>query len=195
MNGIIILEGADGVGKTTLAQELKRRFGGHYVHLRRHKVLFNWWFAALSYARKRKKESLVVIDRHWPSHLIYQSVYDDCVHLDSVAPTAHTMFTKLGGIYVFCVPSDIDSVVRRHAKLAAERVEMYSEGMDKVAVRYKALWEGRRVEGMSGYFEDITRHGGVQAWPNAVRYEVGVTSYEEVIHNIVKAQNRIRTRK
>lgn len=198
LSGPIILEGADGVGKTTLANELRRRFGGHYIHLRRHIDLFNWWFAALARARRyRRGPGPVIIDRHWPSHLIYQSVYDKNIKLDLVAPSAHALFTKMGGVYVFCVPDTIEEVVEKHAQLKTQRKEMYESKMDLVASAYEALWEGVLLAGptsLSRTYEAMVSDGGARTWPNAVRYRVGKTTYEEIIDEIIKAQQRYEHR-
>ena len=67
---IVILEGPDGVGKTTLANQFKeiKEKKVFYMHLRVHKNMKLWHSASARLAFKKHKENkLVLLDRHWPS--------------------------------------------------------------------------------------------------------------------------------
>ena len=67
---ILILEGPDGVGKTTLANTFKKiyRKKVYYMHLRVHKNMKLWHTASARLARRKHNDGrLVIMDRHWPS--------------------------------------------------------------------------------------------------------------------------------
>ena len=76
MKGIIVIDGCDGTGKTTLAEAICRRYDGVYIH-----NTYRWptkmplyHTAALHRALKLAKTRLVVIDRLWMSEAIYAEV-------------------------------------------------------------------------------------------------------------------------
>jgi GTPase SAR1 family protein len=77
---ILIFEGPDGVGKTTLINHIKKKFkNSYYMHLRVHKNMKLWHTASARLAiRKQLEGKLVLIDRHWPSEYDnIDSVIDD----------------------------------------------------------------------------------------------------------------------
>ena len=59
---IIILEGPDGVGKTTLAKKFKELYSeSYYIHLRVHKNMELWHTAAARLAVKMKEKGKLSI--------------------------------------------------------------------------------------------------------------------------------------
>ena len=77
MKGLIIVDGCDGTGKTTLAQAICNRYNGVYMHntYRWKDKMYLYHTAALHRALKLSKTRLVVIDRLWMSEAIYAEVY------------------------------------------------------------------------------------------------------------------------
>jgi thymidylate kinase len=74
MSRLIILEGADGSGKTTLALDVATRFGANYVHHGPYPGLTGDALArryAVSALPAVLDESLVVMDRCWISEMPY----------------------------------------------------------------------------------------------------------------------------
>ena len=107
---IIIFEGPDGVGKTTLINHIRKEFNdSYYMHLRVHKDMKLWHTASARLAIKKKHEGkLVLIDRHWPSEQCYSYIYREGPSYD---PTE--IVKKLrqeGALYVWCLPEDINRV-------------------------------------------------------------------------------------
>lgn len=65
----IILEGADGTGKTTLAKKLARTYDLSYVNVNRNDPNdFNFYYETM-------KKTKVVYDRHFIGEMIYPSVF------------------------------------------------------------------------------------------------------------------------
>jgi len=73
---ILIVEGPDGVGKTTLINYIKEKHkNSFYMHLRVHKNMKLWHTASVRLAiKKQMQNKLVLIDRHWPSEQCYSYI-------------------------------------------------------------------------------------------------------------------------
>ncbi len=77
MHGLILIEGADRQGKTTLATRLAERHGAAIYHCgyRFRDRIFAYHAAVLRRAVAESCHRLVVIDRHWLSEAVYGNVY------------------------------------------------------------------------------------------------------------------------
>ena len=60
VKGIIIVEGADCTGKTTLTQLFRKKFKARYMHLRIHKKMEVWHTATVRRAIRKKANTLYV---------------------------------------------------------------------------------------------------------------------------------------
>ncbi len=175
--GVVVLEGPDAAGKTTLAYELLDGDLNGYVHLSystawSDRYLWELQMAAMLKAAKRLSEGkLTVIDRHWISAL-YQKVYFDKYHLVAEARGWDRVLQRLCACYVICAPSPT-SVMHRHAKEAARREEMYKPDarMGEVARRYWNLWYGNPTT-VEDYSTFITDTGGFSRRDDAVLYDI-----------------------
>ena len=67
MKGLIVIDGCDGTGKTTLAEAICKRYDGVYIHntYRWPQKMPLYHTAALHRALKIARTKLVVIDRLW----------------------------------------------------------------------------------------------------------------------------------
>ena len=64
--GIIIFDGPDGVGKTTLINHIKKMYSNsYYMHLRVHKNMKLWHTASARYAIRKKLDLLGLPNQCW----------------------------------------------------------------------------------------------------------------------------------
>lgn len=172
MKGVIVMEGADGVGKTTLARALCEKHGGLYLHNTYHPK-YGWAYFAASqrWAVREAAHRLVVVDRHWPSEMVYAATYRGGSHMGHQGRAFHRTFLRFGALYVVCAPR-ADYVVQVHQRLKAERREMYAEVQD-VAVRFLDLWCGSVIRPSEGdLVEQYSSFGGVREDPRWCLYDV-----------------------
>ena len=77
--GLILIDGPDGSGKTTLSERICELTGAEYIHLywseEIEKNMHNYRVGALYYAAAMAKDTVVVLERPWLSHPIYSMVY------------------------------------------------------------------------------------------------------------------------
>lgn len=130
-NPIFVLEGGDGTGKTTLANEIVRLTGAHYLHLTyaKHLVgnMLEYQTDAMRAAIELSKFFPVVIDRWLPSEYVYAHAFrDGKVEIDELNATQ--MLEDLAGecVYVFCHPESRTEYLEAFNKLKQEREEMYN---------------------------------------------------------------------
>ena len=137
---IVIFEGPDGVGKTTLIKYIKEQYGkdAYYMHLRVHKDMKLWHTASARLAISKKQDGkLVLLDRHWPSEQFYSHIYREGPSYD---PEEIYRRLKLeGALYVWCLPSDIEQVKQNHRINREKRKEAYYD-IDKVIQMYNDYW-------------------------------------------------------
>lgn len=104
---VFVLEGPDGGGKTTLAKTLQAKLGAHYLHST---YKFKGKMAAYHYAQLRKALRLaqtkpVVLDRWWPSEIVYGNTYRDGPEKGYFYKDLHKVGKLYGFSYVFCCPT------------------------------------------------------------------------------------------
>lgn len=104
---IICLEGPDGGGKTTLAKTLQAKLGAHYLHST---YRFKGKMAAYHWAQLRKAVRLaqskpVILDRWWPSEVVYANVYRSGPEKGYYYKDLHSVAKLYGMSYVFCCPT------------------------------------------------------------------------------------------
>ena len=136
---ILIVEGPDGVGKTTLINKIKEKFKNNfYMHLRVHKNMKLWHTATTRLAiRKHLEGRLVLVDRHWPSEQCYSYIRSDGPSYDP----SH-LYKKLkerGAKYIWCIPEDTQRVKDNHRINREKRHEEYYD-IDNVVDYYYYHW-------------------------------------------------------
>jgi len=165
---IIILDGPDGVGKTTLARELCKQLSGKYLHLgyRWKDKIFDYHTAAIRFASRSTVP--VVIDRWWPSEAVYSSVFRNGSAWPLQGRLADRIARKLGAVYVYCLPDKKHN--KRFVRLKESRYEMYDD-MSDVSVLYNKLWYGcQSHEDKGNYIDYLIRSGGVKDLRDHKRY-------------------------
>lgn len=177
--GLIILDGPDGTGKTTLARALVARHGAAYLHLtyRWPTRMHLYHLAAILHALS--KDRPVVLDRWWPSELLYAAEYRG----GSPWPQAGRLLDRLalrhGALYVLCLPTTLGVYEKQYQQLKAKRAEMY-ESTVGVAARYLNLYDGNGHGKFStaDYAGDLAKLGGLQLRDDVLRYRINVEGQE-----------------
>jgi hypothetical protein len=169
MKGLIIIDGPDASGKTTLAKQLCKLHGGTYLHLTyrfKDKMLAYQW-SMLQKAVKLAETQLVVIDRLWMSELCYANAYRaGKSSINNLWRAFDQMVLKAGGVYIFCLPKDIIRHNEVFHKEHSAKGEMFSE-MLPVAIEYHKMWEK------------------VKTWPHVLRYDVFIDGQPEYLPGFI----------
>jgi len=181
VTGLIVLEGPDGAGKTTLAQkliELDVKAGKptplylHGRYWRRH--IWSWHAGMLRYAARESRRRLVVIDRHWLSECIYGTAIRQGPAYGASARSMHRHLLHLGALYVLCV-TDPEYLVSTWQRLHKQRDELLTKERQvrDIATRYLDLWHGSVVRDPNGdLVEQLSAKGGVRGYANWWCYDV-----------------------
>lgn len=124
---IIVLEGPDASGKTTLAKKIVELSGGKYLHLtyRFKDRMFDYHTAAFELALRWSQTQTVVIDRWWPSEKIYADVFRHGSRWPLGGRILDRVALRYGVTYVFCIPSDKEKHLARFEEMRSTGREMY----------------------------------------------------------------------
>lgn len=137
MKGIILLEGPDASGKSTLAKKIIEKYGGVYMHLtyRFANKMHLYQLAMLRKALKLSRKTLVIIDRMHISEKIYADVYRGGTKWPWLETSFNSFFKKMKFPIVLCVPETLEQGLNWFEKAKNERPEMYSD-VTEVIKRY-----------------------------------------------------------
>jgi hypothetical protein len=179
--GVIILEGPDGTGKTTLANHLVDKYGAYYMHATWSPDLEtrieSYLLHMLNVAQSIGNNQLVVIDRNWLSELVYTDVFRKDVGREEWHMQMHqTFITLIGGVVIYCLPEDAGKYGKHFSDLKESRDEMYDTiGMANVYYAFTALWEGDdawyKFKSSHKYVNLVYENGGLKNSPHFVRYD------------------------
>ena len=177
---IIVLEGGDGTGKTTLANALVKELDAAYYHAtyRFGDRMDKYHTAILHQALREAEERPVILDRWYPSELVYARAFRG----KSKWPYAYRMFERVGLkhniTYVFCHPRDKQVYLQAFDELKQTREEMY-DSVDRVydlfghmihMLRYNnGLIGFDRFKQVNATLEEQARAIGEWAWGRAER--------------------------
>lgn len=116
MSGIIILDGPDCCGKTTLGKHLEEKYGALYIHSegRFFDRMFSYHTALLLKAVAASDKRVVVMDRFWPSELIYADVFRGGTKFPSYHRMLDRVIRKHCGVYVMCLPNNRHETIERY---------------------------------------------------------------------------------
>lgn len=188
--GIVVLEGPDGAGKTTLANHLVDTYGARYVHGRVFNDCWKSHTAMLRLACRWSSEGLVVLDRHWPSEAIYGTTFRGNSQYSPNERSIERVLLKHAALYVMVLPANLSGLKERFERLKSERYEDFPE-VSEVAKRYADLWSGNVISGSydGTYVDQLTRLGGVSRLFNWFRYdfESGIPMEEQaeaIVHKL-----------
>ena len=100
---IIILEGPDGSGKTTLAQQLSRQTGYAIEHRSKPETPEEKARMIGEYLQLAKSSRNVILDRCWYSEMVYGKVMRDQAYIDYPQMyELERMLAKGGAIIIYC---------------------------------------------------------------------------------------------
>lgn len=161
---IFVVEGPDGAGKTSLCDKLKEVAGARYIHLTyRHKDKMHLYHgAALRYAVRLAQKQPVIIDRWWPSEIVYADAYRGGSKFAKYYLLFEHIATANGLVYVVCLPDGRERYLEHYNVLKGKRAEMYDEGMHRV---------------YDGYVEMYNHYLGLKE--NVCRYDMLQNYYED----------------
>ena len=168
--GIILLEGADASGKTTLAAVLREKYSARYIHGGLYKDPWLWHCAAIRRALRLAIDNLVVIDRNFISHLAYGHIFgnqkyaEGAYHLDA-------LFQRSGCITVLCIPSDPPrQEADWRAGLEAGKVEHFDRVREVIAL-YMDLAKGNVARPGAGWLFENIRYGDYAEREDVIIYD------------------------
>lgn len=170
--GILLFEGADSSGKTSLARYFVEKYGAHYIHGRVHKDAWKWHNAAIRRALRFKEHGeFTVIDRNFISHLVYGRVFNNQQY-DAEARFLDDAFRENGALIVLCSPDDqLRQIARWEKEKAAGRPEAF-DNIKQVVALYADLARGNLAQSGRGYLDEMIRYGDFAERPNVFIYDV-----------------------
>lgn len=169
--GIIIIEGADAAGKTTLAQHFVDSYSAEYIHSGKTNDYWKLGHETLKKAVKLSQKKLVVLDRHWLSECAYGAVYRGVVQVAHSARCFDRLIIKHCGVYILCVPSNERAHLDKFQQMKLQRNEAFSD-ITMVARWYRDLVSNGSVQqGGSDYGAQFQRFGDFASRPDVVIHD------------------------
>jgi hypothetical protein len=105
--GIILLEGADASGKSTIADFLIKHHNARYLHSTVRTDIWRWHLGALRYATRESDTRLVVMDRFHLSELIYGTIFRGGVAYGNAGlRSLDRVLRRFCCLTLLCVPGD-----------------------------------------------------------------------------------------
>lgn len=175
-SGLIILDGPDGTGKTTLANDLIKEYGAKYLHLtyRWKDRMHLYHTAALLHCLSLvNKGHLVVLDRWWPSELLYAAEFRGGSPWPHIPRLLDRLAIQYGALYILCLPYRMSTYKKRFEKLKSERKEYYNN-VTNVARRYLSLFYGAPLFKQNDYAGNIVVHGGMSKRKDCLKYRIEI---------------------
>lgn len=158
MKGIIVIDGCDGTGKTTLAKAICDKHNGVYIH-----NTYRWptkmplyHTAALHRALKLARTRLVVIDRLWMSEAVYAATYRGGSPWPHMGRMMDRIIRKHAGVYILA--QSPANHFEKFQQLKAERTEMYDD-VEEVRRRFDMLFAGGIEAHDTDYVQQLSVFG------------------------------------
>ncbi len=158
---IIILEGADASGKSTLALAIAAEAvaqGSDFTYLHGQPwpgtVVEEHQRMATEALRAVVRGSVVVFDHFWIAEQLYGAEYRGAPAYD---PTLIDQEMRLNGaLLVLCVPTNLSAQIARHAERRAKGKEHFDHATG-IVTRYAELCAGNADKKGDGYLDRVTR--------------------------------------
>jgi len=138
--GVIVVEGPDCSGKSTLCNQLAELSGGKVIHMtyRFKNNMFEYNTAVLKQAWELSQTQLVILDRCYLSEIVYAKVFRNGGQWPLIDRLIEPVLQRLDYMGIYCDPfdGDVDSQVQAHAKQKDEAHAYEDEGYRKVVEQY-----------------------------------------------------------
>ena len=170
---IIVLDGPDAVGKTTIAKEFIKKYPNtKYIHntYRWKDKIFDYHTAVMKLAGKWAQTHNVIIDRWWPSEACYASVYRNTSAWPLQGRFHERLALKYGVVYLLCLPDQ--NPIDRHAEMKLKRDEMYENIEDLCNIYYKLYYGDINHKDKGNYIDKLILSGGVKDIPYYIPYTI-----------------------
>jgi len=176
LRGVIYLDGPNASGKSTLAQELQRRFPNSislHCKYRFKTAMWQYHLAALRRALRFADTGLAIIDRNWLSEEVYAHVYRNGTKWPHQGRILQKLLLKHGVVTVMCImPEDrVAAQVAAHRQKGYHSPQFVSEP-GAIAHRYWHAYYGNQVEKRNTYVDDLMDQGGMQIRKDALCYQL-----------------------
>ena len=186
MRGLIVLEGPDAAGKTTLGKRIAERTGGIYLHAtyRFRDKMFTYQTALLHKAIRMSDHHVVVLDRLWPSETIYADVFRNGSRWPLGGRYLDRLLQKHAALHVLCLPPDVETAVQRHKANLDDRHAYDDERFAEVVKRYFDFGWGAEPERRHLYLKNesltdfYSLRGGVMERQDWMEYCIDVQGKE-----------------
>lgn len=146
LTGLIVIDGPDAAGKSTLCDFFVDTCGAHYKHLTwspdLEKHMDSYQIGALAECLEIAKTQLVVLDRCWLSELVYSNIYRNGSAYPELAKTCFDMLK--GSLNIVALPTYRDWI-ENFKRMSNEREEMYAgdiQGMRQIYDQYEGVYNG-----------------------------------------------------
>lgn len=172
LRGIILLEGADSSGKSTLARHLVAKYGARYIHSTVRRGIWRWHVGALRMAVRYSQTGLVVLDRHWISELVYGATFRGAPEYDVAARCLDRVLRRYGALTVLCSPADQLRQAQRWADGRAAGKHEHFDRVREVIARYADLRDGNVAHPGDGYLDQLIRYGDYSERDDVMVYDL-----------------------
>lgn len=127
----IIIEGADGTGKTTLAKILAERYGLDICHCTQDDP------GDYEFYRQTLRKENVIWDRHTLGELIYPKVFDRKPQIGTEDARLVIHYAKEEGVKVLVLTADMKDILRRLADREKPEHPLIYENIDYIDHQFK----------------------------------------------------------
>jgi nicotinamide riboside kinase len=179
MTGIIVLEGPDCTGKSTLAKAIVEKFNGTYIHATWSKdldrVMWEYHLELVDRAVRESKDRVVVIDRLWLSEAIYGRIYRGGSKIPHEGRMLDRILRAYGTLNIVCLPQTPLHGAQAIADSAKKRDEMWEkEGFGKSLALcncFEAYMFGGQYK-TETYADTFVHSGALKLRDDTIRYSI-----------------------
>lgn len=135
---IIIIEGNDGTGKSTLAENLANSLTGYTIIHRTHLTDMPKSELAMIYRDLLLKHTNIILDRAWYSEMAYGPVFrgESCISIEDMHKLEELLHA-LGGFVVYC---HSENAYERACERGEDYVQNYDQWM-RVNMNYNEIFK------------------------------------------------------